>query len=164
VNEKPVRGWCRVTDADLHRWAGWKLVAAATRIARTGRVRDLVRTVEAEVFGTVVDVAKRREHFAGVVLEVVGKRRAIASLCSCERRPCPHAVAVAVAMRATMLARRPVPLARHQDRRFAQLPSEEPETSGWEPVADDGAWLPDVWEEERAGPAKEAGHDDDIPF
>jgi uncharacterized Zn finger protein len=107
VNEEPIRHWRRVPDAALHQWAGGRLLAIGRAIANGGRVRDLVRTSAGEVFGTATDTEKARDYFAGVVMTVLGRKKQthqFASLCSCERAPCLHAVAVAFALRASLWA------------------------------------------------------------
>lgn len=135
MNEAPIRHWRRVPDEALHAWAGGRLLAIGRAVANDGRVRDLVRTSAGEVFATVTDTEKARDHFAGVVLDVAGRKRprhVFHSVCTCERAPCLHAVAVAYALRAGMWAGAIVPRVTKTDRRFVGLPRPEVGVDFWD--------------------------------
>ena len=142
MNEVSMRPWRLVTDPDLHRWAGGGLMAAGRAIANDGRVRGLVRTAIGEAFATVVDTKKGREFFAGVVMEVDCKQRTFSSLCSCERCPCVHAVALALELRNAVAERRTPPRMAKEDRRCAELPRPELGIDYWDvPEEEEGFWV-----------------------
>ncbi|MFY9345773.1 MAG: hypothetical protein WAT39_24995 [Planctomycetota bacterium] len=169
MNEVSLRPWRKITDRDLQRWAGGQLLARAQAVVRAGRVRDLVRTAAGEVFATVIggaagevrgggnvngDPSGRcvgdasvtpRAHFGGVVMEFERRLR-FHSLCTCERVPCAHAVAVAITVRDAVVARRTPPLMARTDRRCAELPRSEARETRVSFLAedrDDSSWLPD---------------------
>lgn len=144
MNEAPIRGWRRVSDAELQQWSGGRLLAIGRAIAAGGQVRDLVRTIDGEVFGTVVDTEKGRDYVAGVVMEVLCKKRKthhFHSACSCERAPCLHAVAVAFALRgASLWAGTGVPRMAKGDRRVAELPRPEIGVDFRDEQVEEGWW------------------------
>jgi uncharacterized Zn finger protein len=136
------------------RWAGGRLLAIGHRIAKDGRVREMVRSAAGEVFATVVDSVEAREHFAGVLMEVDGKRRSFSSLCSCERAPCAHGVAVALALRAAVQERRTPPRMAKDERRLAKLPRPERTRIGCPRRSDRKVvgWLPTVMKVVKVAP------------
>src|SRR5689334_14227815 len=120
MNEVSMRPWRHVSDHHLQRWLGGQLLGRAQRIAARGRVPDLVRTREGEAVDTLHNADGSRTRFAGVVMEQEGKRRVFHSVCTCERTPCDHAAAVAVALRNAVRDRRTPPLMAKEDRRTSE--------------------------------------------
>ncbi len=133
MKEEPIRHWRWATDAALKRWAGGKQLAQGLAIVAARRVFELVRTPHGEIFATVGGTAGDLGHFAGVVMEAGSRGLGFSSACSCQRRPCAHAVAVACAIRDAMRAGKPPPRMARSDRRCRELLSlEGDERDAWE--------------------------------
>lgn len=157
MNEVGLRPWRRVEERELLPWAGGRLIEVGRRIVKDGRVREMVRSAEGEVFATVVASVQAREHFAGVVMEVHGRRRAFSSLCSCGRAPCAHAVAVALALLAAVQEHRTPPRMARDERRLVLLPRPEPGIDSWDELGEDGSWVSEE-------PRREVGDGDGNPY
>ena len=143
MNEVSVKPWRRVTARELRRWA----VAGSWRSEEPSSLRAACgisfARAAGEVFATVVDTKKARDEFAGVVMEEHGRRKCFSSICSCERVPCEHAVAVALALCAAVQERRTPPRMKREDRRVAELPRPELGIDYFDVPEEDGSWLHD---------------------
>lgn len=137
-----MQSWRLVTEADLTRWFGARMVAKARAIVNAGGVRSLVRTSAGEACATVDGLRVGRGFFTGVVMDVEGKRRIFPSRCSCDGSRCSHATAVAVALRKFVRAGKTPPLMGRNDPRIARLPRPESDFESWEEPPEDYSWLP----------------------
>ena len=135
--DNPLPPWSRLRDADLLRWAGPGAVKHGQRLFAKGRVHDIVRSDVGEALATVTgsSPSTSHAHIAAVALEP-GKRLSLDSQCTCKRRVrCAHAVAVALAFRAEMLAGHTPKKATRDDRRPGELASVDA-AEVWELIAE----------------------------
>jgi uncharacterized Zn finger protein len=141
-------GWTSLTWDDLESWAGSRSVERGRSYQRGGRVRDLRVSAEGQLLATV----QGSEAYATTVsLQKVGKKKALASECTCPiGNSCKHAVAVIAEYLDAVANGRTAPRADDDDERWAWL------EEGDESDEDEGDELDDEPEED--------DFDDDAPI